>query len=108
MKRKSNIEVGTVGSLECEKFLERLLVGLNESKITRPVLSRLLKHKETAVSIAKCNMPEDQKVNLLKLAKKNAIENCSTINTERVPPKVISSLKCCITAHYRIGLKGAK
>lgn len=100
----SRISMGTVGSLRCEVALNELLCAEDNSKITRPVMSRLVKHREGLREIVDSDIRRHFKIKLLLVWKRNMLASVESINSDLVSEKIRSHLRCCMNAHYQIEL----
>ena len=85
--------------MDCENSLNKILVDLNDSKVTRPIMSRYHRFKSGLKQIVDSNIETKLKSRLIDLWKKDQIESASNIS---VPKDAKTHLLCCMTAYYRI------
>lgn len=85
-----------------------MLSEINDSRVIRPTMSRLTKHRQSISEIAQSKLKKPLKLKLMELINREVKSSVTKMNPDRVPNSVSTTLLCCIAAHYRIAVKKVK
>jgi len=79
-ERRSNFKANTVGSLPCEKSLGAMLSEINDSRVIRPTMSRLTKHRQSISEIAQSKLKKPLKLKLMELINREVKSSVTKMN----------------------------
>ena len=104
-KAQSKINKGTIGSLKCEVNLNKILIELNDARVTTLTMSRYYKYKSGIEALT--GVDPAYWLTFMLLWKKDSLQKWE-MHKDRVPKDVFSHLCTCMAAQHKIALKEHK
>jgi hypothetical protein len=103
-RAQSKIKPNTVGSRECEKSLNSILVGINDANVTNKVLGLYDRFKRGIKKLEPLKSDKTFHRNILLLYLRDHQAKAKNLG-ENVPEVLVTHLLCCIKAEYSSTLR---